>query len=146
MRVGVFGATGQVGGVTRTLLKDRRFPISEVRFFASSRSAGQRLPWGDDQVIVEDTATRSAAATVEQTDWGLVIIDEAHRVGAPYVRDDYRLSCGCWTTITLRTSTAKACTINRTDLVRRMNQVKTSSALRADRSSRLGSPRRSRIS
>ena len=57
MRVGVFGATGQVGGVMRTLLKERRFPINEVRFFASARSAGQRLPWGDDQIIVEDTAT-----------------------------------------------------------------------------------------
>jgi aspartate-semialdehyde dehydrogenase len=57
MRVGVFGATGQVGGVMRKLLKERRFPISEVRFFASARSAGQLLPWGDDQVIVEETAT-----------------------------------------------------------------------------------------
>jgi aspartate-semialdehyde dehydrogenase len=61
MRVGVFGATGQVGGVMRTLLKERRFPISEVRFFASYRSAGQRLPWDDDQVIVEDTATADFA-------------------------------------------------------------------------------------
>ena len=34
MRVGVFGATGQVGGVMRTLLKEHRFPISEVRYFA----------------------------------------------------------------------------------------------------------------
>ena len=57
MRVGVFGATGQVGGVMRKLLKERRFPISEVRFFASARSAGQSLPWGDDQIVVEDTAT-----------------------------------------------------------------------------------------
>jgi aspartate-semialdehyde dehydrogenase len=57
MRVGVFGATGQVGGVMRKLLEERRFPISEVRFFASARSAGQRLPWGDDQILVEDTAT-----------------------------------------------------------------------------------------
>src|SRR5688572_11479967 len=57
MRVGVFGATGQVGGVMRTLLRERRFPISEVRFFASSRTAGRRLPWGEDRVVVEDTAT-----------------------------------------------------------------------------------------
>ena len=57
MRVGVFGATGQVGGVMRKLLKERRFPISDVRFFASARSASRRLPWGDDRIIVEDTAT-----------------------------------------------------------------------------------------
>jgi aspartate-semialdehyde dehydrogenase len=56
MRVGVFGATGQVGGVMRKLLKERRFPINELRFFASARSAGRRLPWGDDQIIVEDAA------------------------------------------------------------------------------------------
>jgi aspartate-semialdehyde dehydrogenase len=57
MRVGVFGATGQVGGVMRSLLEQGPFPINEVRFFASSRSAGRRIPWAGDQVIVEDTAT-----------------------------------------------------------------------------------------
>ena len=41
MRVGVFGATGQVGGVMRTLLAERDFPATEVRFFASARSAGR---------------------------------------------------------------------------------------------------------
>jgi aspartate-semialdehyde dehydrogenase len=57
MRVGVFGATGQVGGVMRKLLEERPFPISELRFFASARSAGKRLPWGDSQILVEDTDT-----------------------------------------------------------------------------------------
>jgi aspartate-semialdehyde dehydrogenase len=57
MRVGVFGATGQVGGVLRRLIEQRPFPIDEVRFFASARSAGSRLPWVDDHIIVEDTAT-----------------------------------------------------------------------------------------
>jgi aspartate-semialdehyde dehydrogenase len=57
MRVGVFGATGQVGGVMRALLAERRFPVTEVRFFASARSAGTILPWADGKVVVEDTAT-----------------------------------------------------------------------------------------
>jgi aspartate-semialdehyde dehydrogenase len=57
MRVGVFGATGQVGGVMRTLLAERAFPLSEVRFFASSRSAGTTLPWAGGEVVVEDTDT-----------------------------------------------------------------------------------------
>ncbi|WP_207731131.1 aspartate-semialdehyde dehydrogenase [Aestuariimicrobium ganziense] len=57
MRVGVFGATGQVGGVMRKLLVERDFPIDEVRFFASARSAGLKLPWKDGEVVVEDTAT-----------------------------------------------------------------------------------------
>lgn len=57
MRVGVVGATGQVGSVMRTLLAERNFPISELRFFASARSAGTQLPWGDSFITVEDAAT-----------------------------------------------------------------------------------------
>ncbi len=57
MRVGVFGATGQVGGVMRALLAERSFPVDEIRFFASARSAGTTLPWGDGEVVVEDTET-----------------------------------------------------------------------------------------
>jgi aspartate-semialdehyde dehydrogenase len=56
MRVGVVGATGQVGGVMRRLLVERAFPIDEVRFFASARSAGTTLPWLDGEVTVEDAA------------------------------------------------------------------------------------------
>ena len=61
MRIGVFGATGQVGGVMRRMLEQRQFPFSELRFFASARSAGRHLPWGGDQVIVEDAATADFA-------------------------------------------------------------------------------------
>ncbi|MCB0920225.1 MAG: aspartate-semialdehyde dehydrogenase [Actinobacteria bacterium] len=57
MDVGVFGATGQVGGVMRTLLRERNFPLDRVRYFASARSAGTTLPWGDEQITVEDAAT-----------------------------------------------------------------------------------------
>jgi aspartate-semialdehyde dehydrogenase len=57
MRIGVVGATGQVGGVIRALLAERRLPISEVRFFASARSAGSTLPWADGKITVEDAAT-----------------------------------------------------------------------------------------
>ena len=57
VRIGVVGATGQVGAVMRTLLAERNFPAGEVRFFASSRSAGKKLPWGDGEIVVEDTAT-----------------------------------------------------------------------------------------
>jgi aspartate-semialdehyde dehydrogenase len=57
LRVGVVGATGQVGGVVRQLLAERGFPLSELRFFASARSAGSTLPWGDGEITVEDAAT-----------------------------------------------------------------------------------------
>ncbi|MGI8697119.1 MAG: aspartate-semialdehyde dehydrogenase [Mycobacteriales bacterium] len=56
-RVGVVGATGQVGGVMRRMLAERSFPVQEIRFFASARSAGRRLPWGDGEIPVEDAAT-----------------------------------------------------------------------------------------
>jgi aspartate-semialdehyde dehydrogenase len=57
MRVGVFGATGQVGGVMRRLLEERNFPVSEIRYFASARSAGKKLPWKDTEITVEDSDT-----------------------------------------------------------------------------------------
>lgn len=54
LSVGVVGATGQVGSVMRRLLVERNFPISELRFFASARSAGSVLTWGDHDIVVED--------------------------------------------------------------------------------------------
>lgn len=45
----------------RTLLAERGFPLDDIRFFASARSAGTSLPWGDGDVTVEDTATADFA-------------------------------------------------------------------------------------
>ncbi len=56
LRVGVVGATGQVGAVMRRLLEERDFPIAEIRFFASARSAGTTLPFRGEDVVVEDAA------------------------------------------------------------------------------------------
>ncbi|MFJ4831784.1 aspartate-semialdehyde dehydrogenase [Streptomyces sp. NPDC088747] len=53
MRVGIVGATGQVGTVMRRILVERDFPVDELRLFASARSAGSVL----DGVTVEDAAT-----------------------------------------------------------------------------------------
>ena len=61
MRVGVFGATGQVGGVLLQLLAERNYPVDELRVFASQRSAGKRLPFKDTEVVVEDIATADFA-------------------------------------------------------------------------------------
>jgi aspartate-semialdehyde dehydrogenase len=57
LRVGIVGATGQVGTVMRQILAERNFPLAELRFFASARSAGSTLPWGDGEITVEDAAT-----------------------------------------------------------------------------------------
>jgi aspartate-semialdehyde dehydrogenase len=61
VEIGIVGATGQVGGVMRTILAERRFPVSRLRLFASARSAGRSLAWGEDQVVVEDAATADYA-------------------------------------------------------------------------------------
>jgi aspartate-semialdehyde dehydrogenase len=57
MKIGVVGATGQVGSVMRQLLVERNFPVSQIRFFASARSAGTTLEWKGTQITVEDAAT-----------------------------------------------------------------------------------------
>jgi aspartate-semialdehyde dehydrogenase len=57
MRVGLVGATGQVGGVMRALLEERNFPVTEMRYFASARSAGSILKWKGADIVVEDAAT-----------------------------------------------------------------------------------------
>ena len=58
LKVGVVGATGQVGRVMRELLaNDPGFDIDDIRFFASARSAGTELEFKGRTVVVEDTAT-----------------------------------------------------------------------------------------
>ncbi|MCZ8381762.1 aspartate-semialdehyde dehydrogenase [Mycobacterium sp. CPCC 205372] len=53
----VVGATGQVGQVMRTLLEERDFPATSVRFFASARSQGKKLPFRGQEIEVEDAET-----------------------------------------------------------------------------------------
>jgi aspartate-semialdehyde dehydrogenase len=65
VRLGVVGATGQVGVAMRQILEERAFPIDQIRFFASARSAGTVLPYagpgGQQSVEVEDAATADPA-------------------------------------------------------------------------------------
>ncbi|MHB1090881.1 MAG: aspartate-semialdehyde dehydrogenase [Ilumatobacteraceae bacterium] len=77
MRVGVVGATGMVGSVMRQLLLERKYPVSELRFFASARSAGSTIEWNGSSFIVEDATVAdphgldvvlfSAGATASRT-------------------------------------------------------------------------------
>ena len=57
LTVGVYGATGQVGAVMRAVLEQRRFPLDNLRLFASARSAGRDI----DGITVEDVATADHA-------------------------------------------------------------------------------------
>jgi aspartate-semialdehyde dehydrogenase len=45
-RVGIVGATGLAGEMMRSILAERNFPLSQIRFFASARSAGIRFMSG----------------------------------------------------------------------------------------------------
>jgi aspartate-semialdehyde dehydrogenase len=57
MKLGVFGASGQVGSVVRQILIERNLAAEGVRFFATSRSAGKTIPFGNQEITIEDTAT-----------------------------------------------------------------------------------------
>ena len=91
--LGVVGATGQVGHVVRQLLLDRDFPLGEVRFFASPRSAGQKVEFGQQVIEVEnleeadptglDLAIFSAGASTSRAhaprfaEAGVIVVDNS---------------------------------------------------------------------
>ena len=59
-RFGVVGATGVVGTVTLELLAERGH--TDVRAFASARSAGKEVQFGDRKLVVEEATPESLAA------------------------------------------------------------------------------------
>lgn len=93
INIGVVGATGQVGVAMRQILLERDFPVDEVRFFSSARSAGKVLDFGGREVTVEDAETAdptgldvalfSAGATASRAfaqrfvDAGVIVVDNS---------------------------------------------------------------------
>ncbi len=59
-RIGVIGATGAVGVVTLGLLAERGY--TNVRAFASARSAGSAVTFGDRQLTVEEATPENLSA------------------------------------------------------------------------------------
>ena len=57
VNVAVVGATGEVGGAMLSILAERDFPVADLRAVASSRSAGKRIEFKDDELVVEDLAS-----------------------------------------------------------------------------------------
>jgi aspartate-semialdehyde dehydrogenase len=53
VRTGVLGATGLVGTEMLRVLDERSFPVAELRAYASPRSEGRRLAFGDREVTCE---------------------------------------------------------------------------------------------
>ncbi len=58
LKVGILGATGAVGQTMMKVLEERKFPLSELRLLASSRSAGKKVSFkGEELTIIEATDT-----------------------------------------------------------------------------------------
>ncbi len=53
MKVAVVGATGAVGQTTLRILDERKFPVKELRAFASERSVGKTVPFKGEKIRVE---------------------------------------------------------------------------------------------
>ena len=93
VNIGIVGATGQVGVAMRQILEERNFPVGEIRFFASARSAGKVLPYAGRDIVVEDAETAdptgldialfSAGATTSRAlvpkfvDAGVIVVDNS---------------------------------------------------------------------
>ena len=55
--VAVVGATGAVGEVMLSILAQRKFPVGELVALASERSAGEKVLFGNREIVVRDLAT-----------------------------------------------------------------------------------------
>ncbi len=63
-RVAILGATGAVGTELLELLEERDFPLTELKLLASERSAGKKLPFKGENLLVEAVSE----ATLENVD------------------------------------------------------------------------------
>ncbi len=93
MRVAVVGATGAVGSTILGVMRERSFPADEVVPFASERSAGRTIDYGDQDLTVValsdeaiagfDLALFSAGSTISAewapkfADAGAVVVDNS---------------------------------------------------------------------
>ena len=59
--VGIVGATGAVGVELIECLEKRKFPLKQLRLFASARSAGKTMPFRGQQLKVEELTEASFA-------------------------------------------------------------------------------------
>jgi len=61
LNVGVVGATGLVGTMIRDILAERKFPVADLRLFASARSAGSTIDWQGRAITIEDASAADYA-------------------------------------------------------------------------------------
>lgn len=58
-RVAILGATGEVGREMMKVLRERNFPLAELRLLASARSAGKKIAFGDEELTVMEATDAS---------------------------------------------------------------------------------------
>ena len=54
INVGVLGATGAVGSMMLKVLEERKFPVGELRLYASSKSKGKKVVFNNKEYTIED--------------------------------------------------------------------------------------------
>ncbi|MBS5306387.1 aspartate-semialdehyde dehydrogenase [Clostridium sp.] len=57
--VAIVGATGNVGRKFLEILEERNFPIKTLYLFASKRSAGSKLKFKENEILVEETLEKN---------------------------------------------------------------------------------------
>lgn len=58
-KLALVGATGVVGRITRKVLEEKELPISEYKFFSSSKSAGSKIVFDGTQYTVDELTEHS---------------------------------------------------------------------------------------
>ncbi len=85
--IAVVGATGAVGTIIRQLLQSRKFPCRQVRFLASHRSAGTKIPFGGSEITVEELQPEAFDGV------GLAIASTPDDVARDFIPEAVRRGC-----------------------------------------------------
>ena len=59
LRVAILGSSGAVGSELLKILQERNFPISDLILLSSSRSAGKKLIWKNQELITQEVKEKS---------------------------------------------------------------------------------------
>ena len=89
-KVGILGATGAVGREMMKILAERQFPISELRLFASIRSAGKVVEWNGRPVMIQEPSEENFRGLdivlgAAESDIARLYAPEVVRAGAVFV-------------------------------------------------------------
>ena len=59
LNIAILGATGAVGQEMLKVLQEYEIPVNELRLLASARSAGEKVPFGDGEVVIQEATDDS---------------------------------------------------------------------------------------